>query len=48
MVVIETEGRHFADDMFEAAFMNGNLLTSIRDSLKFAPNGLIYDKSALH
>ena len=40
-------GRHFADDTFKCIFMNENVRISINISLKFVPEGLINNISAL-
>ena len=36
-------GRHLADDIFKCIFLNENLLILIKISLKFIPNGPIYN-----
>ena len=33
----ETNGRHFAEDIFKCAFFNENILISLKISLKFVP-----------
>ena len=40
-------GRHFADDTFKRIFLNGNVLISIKISLKFVPKGTINNIPAL-
>ena len=40
-------GRHFADDIFAHILLNGNARISIKISLKFVPEGPIYNRSAL-
>ena len=40
-------GRHFADDIFKYIFLNENVWTPIKISLKFVPKGPINDKPAL-
>ena len=40
-------GRHFTDDIFKCIFMNENFCSLIRISLKFVPQGLNDNKSAL-
>ena len=39
--------RHFADDHFKLIFLNENVLISIKISLKFVPQGLVTNISAL-
>ena len=43
----ETNGRHFPDDIFKCIFLNENMLTSIKISLKFVPKGQINNIPAL-
>ena len=40
-------GRHFADDIFNSIFLNENVWTPIKISLKFVPKGLINNIPAL-
>ena len=40
-------GRHFADDTFKRIFLNGNVIISIKISLKFVPKGPINNIAAL-
>ena len=40
-------GRHFADDSFKRIFMNEKCFISIRNSLKFVPEGPIDNGAAL-
>ena len=40
-------GRHFPDDIFKCIFLNENAWISIKNSLKFVPNGLIHNSPAL-
>ena len=40
-------GRHFADDTFKPIFLNGNILISIKISLKFVPKVQINNIQAL-
>ena len=40
-------GRHFADDTFKRIFLNENVRTSIKISLKFVPEGPINNNPAL-
>ena len=40
-------GRHFADDIFNSIFLNKNVWTPIKISLKFVPKGLINNIPAL-
>ena len=41
------DGRHFPDDIFKSISLNGNVLISIKISLKFVPKGLINNIPAL-
>ena len=43
----ETNGRHFADDIFKRIFLNENVRISIKISLKFVPEGPINNIPAL-
>ena len=43
----ETNGRHFAYDIFKCIFLNENVLISIKISLKFVPKGQINNIQAL-
>ena len=40
-------GRHFAEDIFKRIFLNENIWTSIKISLKFVPKGPINNIAAL-
>ena len=40
-------GRRFADDIFKRIFLNGNIIISIKISLKFVPEGPIDNNPAL-
>ena len=40
-------GRRFADDTLKRAFLNENIRVSIKISMKFVPNGRIYNNPAL-
>ena len=42
-----TNGRHFPDDIFKCIFLNGNVLISIKFSLKFVPKGQMNNIPAL-
>ena len=42
-----TNGRHFADDIYEFDFLDENILISINISLKFIPKGTINNIPAL-
>ena len=41
------DGRHFSDGIFKCVFLNGNVLISIKISLKFVPKGPINNMPAL-
>ena len=43
----ETNGRHFADDIFKCIFLKENVWIPIKISLKFAPQGPINNIPAL-
>ena len=43
----ETNGRHFADDIFKCIFLNENVWIPIKISLKFVPKGPINNIPAL-
>ena len=43
----ETNGRHFADDIFKCIFLNENVWIPIKVSLKFVPKGPINNIPAL-
>ena len=43
----EQNGRHFADTIFKSIFLNENYHIFTQISLKFVPNGPIYDKPSL-
>ena len=43
----ETNGRHFADDIFKCIFLNENVWISLKMSLKFAPRGPINNIPAM-
>ena len=43
----ETNGRHFADDIFKYIFLNENVSFLNKISLKFVPKGLINNIPAL-
>ena len=43
----ETNGCHFADDIFKCIFLNENFWIPIKMSLKFVPTGLINNITAL-
>ena len=47
LIEAETNGRHFADDIFNSIFLNENVWTPIKISLKFVPKGLINNIRAL-
>ena len=47
LIEAETNGRHFADDIFKSIFLNENIWTPIKISLKFVPKGLINNIPAL-
>ena len=43
----ETNGRHFADDIFKCIFLNENVWIPIEISLKFVPKGPINNIPAM-
>ena len=47
LIEAETNGRHFADDIFNSIFLNENVWTPITISLKFVPKGLSNNIPAL-
>ena len=47
LIEAETNGCHFADDIFNSIFVTQNVWTPIKISLKFVPKGLINDILAL-
>ena len=40
---LRRDGRHFPDDIFECIFLNENVWTLIKISLKFIPKGPVND-----
>ena len=44
---LRQNGRQFPDDIFKCIFMNGNVWSSIKISLKFVPDGPINNIPAL-
>ena len=47
LIEAETNGRHFADDIFKSIFLNENVWIPIKISLKFVPKGPINNNPAL-
>ena len=47
LIEAETNGRHFADDIFKCIFMNENVWIPIKIPLKFVPKGPINNIPAL-
>ena len=47
LIEAETNGRHFADDIFKCIFLNENVWIPIKIALKFVPKGPINNIPAL-